>query len=717
MKHKATSSPDYMAEIMLPYNKLIDDFSDTLLRNGLGTKKLDGSPDQFLSEDPKHSFNRAVIKAKPPQIFWSVEKLSPNQCRIYVSLNIPSWLKANFYVLLIAVSCVFSQACMYIFEGGPVGPVDISNPAFVGRLIFAFNAIVAMFAFFALMYGYFKIHIRYPGFVELLLIEIVEAQNTTVQYERLRSIPVKTKLADWKLFFIPSCIFLSVPIVYSVFLKRVVIIPNISDLILVPFFVLVLYYTLVSKIKRRYSLFAKAASLTTNFIVSIAIQFLLFWVPVVMYDEAKDLKESLNRTMTEHFRSSYWNIIPPNTTEMPISVLEISRAKCIEMCLGVLFLWLLAAAVLFVLSIELAYLWRQDPAESNKALIQSFARETAGTAEVSKMSLRLPRTAKFIIILCFLVFSAFSWAGVLINLSLINALVWPSFSLLPLSHGETISIGMQLMASAILAKPLEHGSVHALRLFLITPALLPFCIFVFLHFRAFGISLLRRRSFKPIIGNISAKIEDIAVKLGIQQVSCVLDNNSNIFSPQALVTGWHPRNLVVFSKQSLAFLENYPKFTEAILAHEIAHLEHYCRKIWKLQLLSQIALLGKGYLTVLFDSVAIEDHADSVARRYLRENGKDPNLIQQAAVMLEVEEYLDRADSRFGTQIGARFSATNASNRNDVSLVNDSLFRKILKGLRVAYYLYFQIELYDYIQREAKYRAMTTTPGNIDDCH
>jgi len=57
----------------------------------------------------------------------------------------------------------------------------------------------------------------------------------------------------------------------------------------------------------------------------------------------------------------------------------------------------------------------------------------------------------------------------------------------------------------------------------------------------------------------------------------------------------------------------------------------------------------------------MEDHADEVARRYLRESGKDENLLAEAASMLEIEDYLD--NRILDPQSGAAFSPTHPPNR------------------------------------------------------
>jgi len=115
-----------------------------------------------------------------------------------------------------------------------------------------------------------------------------------------------------------------------------------------------------------------------------------------------------------------------------------------------------------------------------------------------------------------------------------------------------------------------------------------------------------------------------------------------------------------------------------------------------------VGLVGSGFLSVLHDSVVTEDRADEVARCYLRDSGKDDNLLAEAASMLEVEDYLD--NRILDQQAGVAFSPIYRQKAKVGSDANGPLFRRIVIGLRILYEFYFKEELYDYIHREAKYR-------------
>ncbi len=114
MKNK--SKPDYIAEIDLPCDKLVDTLSKTLKKEyGIETGKVVDSINFFLSEDPIHSFRKAVIQTIPTQIEWSVEKLSTTRCRLAAFFPFPPWLRKRFYLVFLLLSCLFSIPGLLIF--------------------------------------------------------------------------------------------------------------------------------------------------------------------------------------------------------------------------------------------------------------------------------------------------------------------------------------------------------------------------------------------------------------------------------------------------------------------------------------------------------------------------------------------------------------------------------------------------------------------------
>lgn len=174
--------------------------------------------------------------------------------------------------------------------------------------------------------------------------------------------------------------------------------------------------------------------------------------------------------------------------------------------------------------------------------------------------------------------------------------------------------------------------------------------------------------------------------------------------------------MIVFTQQSIVFLTDHPEHAEAILAHEVAHLKRDCLTLWKLRLLSRLGLVGIGFLSVLHDSIAMEDRADVSARRYLRDNGQDENLLAEAASMIEVEDYIDNTTNSLGRQISAGFSPKCKNNRTGGAQAKQSFFKIFVTAFYLAHDVYFWIDLYDYIHREAKYRGIQPNFQRMQDC-
>ena len=125
--------------------------------------------------------------------------------------------------------------------------------------------------------------------------------------------------------------------------------------------------------------------------------------------------------------------------------------------------------------------------------------------------------------------------------------------------------------------------------------------------------------------------------------------------------------------------------------------------MWKLGILSRIGLVGAGFLSVLHDSIAMEDRADDASRRYLRERGMDEALLMEAVFMLETETYLEEETHK------PRPPAVSCDVEHNIkrtpNLQNEeSLLGKICQTFRTTYDYYFKLELYDYLHREAKHR-------------
>lgn len=246
---------------------------------------------------------------------------------------------------------------------------------------------------------------------------------------------------------------------------------------------------------------------------------------------------------------------------------------------------------------------------------------------------------------------------------------------------------------------------------LLMPTMVPFTILFLLYIRSLIVEYRELHSLLPIGGDLAAKTQQIANSIGVSKVTCCLNKQSSLVSPYAKIAGIvRRRNMVVFTEQSLIFLADNPTYAEAIVAHEVAHLRYDCRKLWKLRILSRLSLLGVGFLGFLHDSITMEDRADDIARNYLRDSGKDETQLATAISAMAAKDYLDNKLHSFDQEAFPSFSpAGRADSTNDIQ-DEQSFLKKLITALRLAYELYFRVDIYDYIHRDAKYRYVQSDP-------
>ncbi len=254
------------------------------------------------------------------------------------------------------------------------------------------------------------------------------------------------------------------------------------------------------------------------------------------------------------------------------------------------------------------------------------------------------------------------------------------------------------------------------------PSIVVFSLFVILNLLALFQSWRKWRSFVPLTNELSAMTQTIAREMGVTQINCVVNKSSLNPSPSAKVVGLWPRNVVIFTKGSLRFLADHREYAEVIIAHEIGHLEHDSRRLWRYGILSRLGLVGTAFLSALVDSVKMEDYGDNFALRYLNQKPTPTNwndthsqtatqdrksvcLLRNAVHAMETCEY----PWREARQSGMPFAATGMSDHNvhytGSITKKDAWFKTIMQALKITYQVYFHTDMYEYIHREAQYRG------------
>jgi hypothetical protein len=353
---------------------------------------------------------------------------------------------------------------------------------------------------------------------------------------------------------------------------------------------------------------------------------------------------------------------------------------------------------------------RGHPPPHSQRLQETFWTESSSTGKTPHLSLALPWRTKTAIVLLFIICALWCWVGVLMGLSLLNALIVPTCRLLPTQYGQDIVDGTAVIAVAILGNVEKASTAHLMRFLLTVPVLLPVALFVSLHLRALVLGHRRVQSLTPVGGPVAAMVNDVSAKMGVRHVRCVLDVQSNRLSPYAVVRGWRPARMIVFTSRALTFHTNHPEHAEAIIAHEVAHLKLDCMALWGLRCLSRLALVGAGFLSPLHDSIAMEDRADEAARSYLRGAGKNQDLLGEAASIIEAQDWFDSeartsCNHAFAREIGRR-QGESAPDRLPFG-------GRVASALRDAHEVYFWVDLYDYVHRPAEARYTSPKSDSI----
>ena len=91
--------------------------------------------------------------------------------------------------------------------------------------------------------------------------------------------------------------------------------------------------------------------------------------------------------------------------------------------------------------------------------------------------------------------------------------------------------------------------------------------------------------------------------------------------------------------------------------------------------------------------------------RYLRRKGLDENLVAEAAKAIEVWGYLTKVGTNYDSHSIAFQSRVDAEKVGEYR-ESKTIFRAIISALSVAYYVYFETELYHYLHRQAKHRQV-----------
>lgn len=711
MENSIKSKRDFLAEIDTPPKEFIETFSEVLREKfNYKTQRIIERENSFLSQTLDCSFLKVFIHAIPPQIQWSVKKVTPAKCNVDVVFDFPVLLKLRLYIAII----VLASIC-YIADSILSWSIEVKlsydfHTIILIRLTAFFFWVTPLILACSLLCLLAVLLKRYCLFIEQILEEVSIKSNNNV-YNTWKSIAGSYRTQIGKNIFLATFI---ISICVLVIPNRNAFgtepLFNNTTLVFVALVVLILLIA-YRTIKRHYEnikvLPAIFNCIFTIFIILALSGAICLTKTTIQIASVEIQKFPIAPVKTTDSHLLYDNLKDNATKE--------TRAIWIVFCFVIIFIlnlvyWSVLFCVFLLFSRVLDNYVQGSVNIHSKALGKVFNKNIENQKDKSCLSLKLPSIVRIAIGTIFFILSVTCWILVLVNFSMLNKIIFPEFQLINFSSSDATTTAAKTLAQSLLGNTEISWLICLLSVFLLLPSIVPSFLFVYLNFRAFFSSLRERYITIPFDNAVVKKTKLIASKMGVSKVNCLLNSQSNLISPYAEIRGWPPRKKIVFTHHSLKFLENHSAEAEAIIAHEIAHLKYDCKTIWRLGILSRIGLVGSGFVSVLYDSIAMEDRADNASRKYLRENGLNENLLTEAAFMLEAQNYINTMPNKpqpYAVTFESRYT-----NKNTMNLQKQTpLSKKMVWALHIIYDFYFKLEFYEYLHREAKYRrAMCEMP-------
>ncbi|MDD5133892.1 MAG: hypothetical protein PHP01_00595 [Phycisphaerae bacterium] len=705
---KAKDNYDCIFEVDIPEDTLTKAFTGTLKdKYGLLTESIDESNKVFVSWVSSRSFLRAITSSVPPKITWSVKKTSQEQAHIRMKFELSVWLKVRLYFIAVFLACM-----AYVAGNMPADFFQLPLPVSVG-IIGWFIAVPVILTSFLMTSIIFSLLDRYNAWGDKILFDICTNLSRNTPMMQYRAIPVaeSRQVIDNKI----SIVFIVSLLCSAVFVLdkshfEFIMNSGLTAKVILLLLLIIAFIAIFITYKKRVGLYQgqKVLGTANNCIMSFAILFLLLGTPLVVksnihtgLDTIKALNSSkpIAISNTEAYSESYGrDSTDSHTRKLMWSLLYV----CFLFYANSFIVWLLFVYLLLSVSCEVGSVLGGTGSAHQQFLDYILKNKVQGDAD-KNIAHRpiIPLSTKVVLWLLFFALSGVFWLTIFFNLSILNMLVLPQWPLLPALYGEFIVSGTKTIAATILAGNATQWSVKLLSFVLLIPAIAPFLLYVYFTIKSF-LRLHKTGRYRVCFeSDIAQKSKDIAAKMGVSGISCVLDEHSISGSPWADVRGYLPKKIIVFTRASLEFLEKFSEHGEAIIAHEIAHLKYDCTRIWFLRIISRLGLVGAGFWSVLLNSLEIEDRADNEACKYLRENNMNEKLLTEAAFMLETRDCLDGKICSSRQALVMAFHARQKTGFTELPKEHRSIWQKIARAFQMVHEFYFDTELYDYIHRDS----------------
>ena len=666
-----------MAEIEVAHATLVSAFTQVLKEAGysLSSSALSRGH-SVLATNIRASIPRLLLKSRPERLQLSIESVSPYRCRLTIDYSLSFGMKCRLYCLL-AELAILNAVGIALFVNPPPSLVAKVIAGQVWSLVLAYGiplgatlAILTMLRMFSSLLTKFDVWHR--SFLRAAL-SMIEPVNHAIVYE---SLCTQNRSNLDKIFWVYGLFLLIFP--------WLLVKPTLLWLVLTDHpVILILAVTLlplgILLRLNRSNLFlrSKLSPLTVNILLAFSVIWFLFYVPLLMYVASTHIVALMVR-----LPSLWW---------LPM-VLIVG---------GYIYFSVLAFVHLLCACRTWEYFCGGTMSLHQKTLQSMYTLLNNKSRVTRDEDMTLSTASRMAVWCTFLLCSALCWTGVFLNTSILHSLVLPHYYPTNPSIGGTILRVTEELGGAALGLSWQQRESLAFRFFCVTPIVGPFLLLACLHVIYAIRSYRRAQGLVALKGHIVEMVAVVCRDLDVIGVQCVLDPRRGGISPYADFTGLVPKKRIVFGPRSVEFCEAFPEHAKAIIVHEVTHLKHDFTSLWLMPFFSRLGLVGAGFLSVLQNSLAMEDRADNEARAYLKKIEMNSELVGEAAQLLTFLSGATEDTGRYAAFLGPPGNMPQGLSPSR----EHGMLKSVIAHLRLGYELYFGTKMYDYLHRDARQRS------------
>jgi len=718
---------DFVAEASAGRDRTATEISESLRKEwDLTTEPEPPDSAIYVSMTRKPSFRRAILEAIPAHIEWEVATTAAQISEVRMNFKLPLRLHTIMCVIMLAFFLTFHFVAIFVEERSSSSSIMWNLMSLVMWLMYILCVI-----FFIKVFA--SLRIKYQSVTDFLVSSTAKRLSARYKYKSSYIGGSSKGIAHELVKDLGPVIILVIIILTQVTLiirrspSRYIEFSSTGALLSISAILLLFLALCISWACLRGHLLGKVLLPSATNTLIIACLFLILVAPILVQEgiiRASLVRLGYSNLVKEFNGIALWRLNSERTLT-PLSHAEaIDRAKTMATLLCFLPVYIAVFGILgFTASIGIFRKFVPYATGIESEYQQSMV-ETSKSPLFTKANPSLDRIltlSSFLVWIQFFLMSGICWFGVILNMSVVSALTCKNLH----SDYFVISVMIREGVPVILGSFLQGSNLshlrQLLRILIVVPAFLPCAVFVLMHIR-FWIRQCRSNHSLVHLGDaITNRVEKIAAEMGVAKVSCLLDLGHKAASPYAAIRGVIPHSRIVFGKETLRFLDRYPHFFEAVIAHEIGHLQRHCHRIRRLTIISRLGLVGVGLLAMTLDSLKIEDEADSIAHDYLvkamKEKADDPgseqlrekkaaDLIGQAAYAMNVWRYPKESDylKKLRSHHAAAYVPNRTSHSDKTHNKYGSALQKVKDSFNAAHYFYFELELYHYLHRNVRLR-------------